>query len=63
MREIFLMMFINASGLILMTKGVDFVTAAYFAILIAGMSMYVYVNILELKKPKVDGNQQKAQND
>lgn len=52
MREIGLMYFIILGSLILMNKGVDFVTAVYFAVLIAGMSMYVYVNILELKKAK-----------
>ncbi|RTX74387.1 hypothetical protein CD117_02990 [Mammaliicoccus sciuri] len=62
MREIGLMYFILLSGMILIYKGVDFVTACYFAVLITGMLAYLYVNILELKKPNVDGNQQKARN-
>lgn len=63
MREIGLMYFILLSGMILIYKGVDFVTACYFAVLITGMMAYLYVNVLELKKPNVDGNQQKASND
>lgn len=63
MRELGLMYFILLSGGILLYKGVDFVTACYFAVLITGMIAYLYVNILELKKPNVDGNQQKATND
>ena len=62
MRELGLIYFILLSGGILLYKGVDFVTACYFAILITGMIAYLYVNILELKKPNVDGNQQKANN-
>ena len=62
MRELGLMYFILLSGGILLYKGVDFVTACYFAVLITGMIAYLYVNILELKKPNVDGNQQKANN-
>ncbi|WP_312608971.1 hypothetical protein [Mammaliicoccus sciuri] len=62
MRESYLMLFIFLSGMILIHKGVDFVTASYFAVLITGMMAYLYVNILELKKPNVDGNQQKASN-
>ena len=63
MRELGLMYFILLSGGMLLYKGVDFVTACYFAVLITGMIAYLYVNILELKKPNVDGNQQKATND
>ena len=63
MRELGLIYFILLSGGILLYKGVDFVTACYFALLITGMIAYLYVNILELKKPNVDGNQQKATND
>ncbi|MEB8067691.1 hypothetical protein [Mammaliicoccus fleurettii] len=63
MKEIFLMMFINFSGVLLMRKGVDPITAIYFAVLLAGMLGYIYVLILETKKPNVDGNQQKARND
>ena len=62
MRELGLIYFILLSGGILLYKGVDFVTACYFALLITGMLAYLYVNILELKKPNVDGNQQKANN-
>ena len=62
MRELGLIYFILLSGGILLYKGVDFVTACYFALLITGMIAYLYVNILELKKPNVDGNQQKANN-
>lgn len=62
MRELGLIYFILLSGGILLYKGVDFVTACYFAVLITGMLAYLYVNILELKKPNVDGNQQKANN-
>ncbi|PTE33834.1 hypothetical protein BUY94_05855 [Mammaliicoccus fleurettii] len=62
MRELGLIYFILLSGGILLYKGVDFVTASYFAVLIAGMLAYLYVNILEFKKPNVDGNQQKATN-
>lgn len=62
MRELGLIYFILLSGGILLYKGVDFVTACYFAVLITGMIAYLYVNILELKKPNVDGNQQKANN-
>jgi hypothetical protein len=62
MRELGLIYFILLSGGILLYKGVDFVTACYLAVLITGMLAYLYVNILELKKPNVDGNQQKANN-
>ena len=62
MRELGLIYFILLSGGILLYKGVDFVTACYFAVLITGMIAYLYVNILELRKPNVDGNQQKANN-
>jgi len=62
MRELGLIYFILLSGGILLYEGVDFVTACYFAVLITGMLAYLYVNILELKKPNVDGNQQKANN-
>lgn len=62
MREIGLMYFILLSGMILIYKGVDFVTACYFAVLITGMLAYLYVNILELKKPSADCNRQKARN-
>ena len=62
MRELGLIYFILLSGGILLYKGVDFATACYFAVLITGMLAYLYVNILELKKPNVDGNQQKANN-
>lgn len=63
MCEIGLMYFILLSGIILIYKGVDFVTACYFAVLITGMLAYLYVNMLEIKKPNADGNQQKATND
>lgn len=63
MREIGLIYFILLSGAILIYKGVDFVTASYFAVLITGMMAYLYVNILELKKPSNDGSRQKATND
>ncbi|EZX20754.1 hypothetical protein V070_01818 [Staphylococcus aureus C0673] len=62
MREIGLIYFILLSGGILLYKGVDFVTACYFAVLITGMLAYLYVNILELKRPSNDCNRQKATN-
>ena len=60
MREIGLIYFILLSGGILLYKGVDFVTACYFALLITGMIAYLYVNILELKRPSNDGSRQKV---
>ena len=63
MRELGLIYFILLSGGILLYKGVDFVTACYFAILITGMIAYLYVNILELKRPSNDGSRQKVTND
>jgi len=63
MRELGLMYFILLSGGILLYKGVDFVTACYFAVLITGMIAYLYVNILELKRPSNDGSRQKVTND
>ncbi|MES5812687.1 hypothetical protein ACNF46_002250 [Mammaliicoccus sciuri] len=62
MREFFLMLFIISSGLLLIAKGVDFFSAVYFAILLSSMLIYLYVTVQELKKPNVDGNQQKASN-
>ncbi len=62
MREFFLMLFIISSGLLLIVKGVDFFSAVYFAILLSSMLIYLYVTVQELKKPNVDGNQQKARN-
>ncbi|WP_204185571.1 hypothetical protein [Mammaliicoccus sciuri] len=62
MREFFLMLFIISSGLLLIVKGVDFFSAVYFAILLSSMLIYLYVTVQELKKPNVDGNQQKASN-
>lgn len=62
MRELGLMYFILLSGGILLYKGVDFVTACYFAVLITGMIAYLYVNILELKKAK-SATTDKATND
>ena len=63
MRELGLIYFILLSGGILLYKGVDFVTACYFAVLITGMIAYLYVNILELKRPSNDGSRQKVTND
>lgn len=63
MRELGLIYFILLSGGILLYKGVDFVTASYFAVLIAGMLAYLYVNIMELKRPSNDGSRQKVTND
>ncbi|MCJ0919874.1 hypothetical protein [Mammaliicoccus sciuri] len=62
MREFFLMLLIIISGLLLIAKGVDFFTAIYFTILVSSMLIYLYVTVQELKKPNVDGNQQKASN-
>lgn len=62
MREFFLMLLIISSGLLLIARGVDFLTAIYFAILLSSMLIYLYLTIQELKKPNVDGNQQKASN-
>ncbi|MEX6015007.1 hypothetical protein [Mammaliicoccus sciuri] len=63
MREFYLMLFIILSGLLLIAKGVDFFSAVYFAILFSSMFFYLYITVQELKKPNVDGNQQKASND
>lgn len=63
MRELGLIYFILLSGGILLYKGVNFVTACYFALLITGMLAYLYVNILELKRPSNDGSRQKVTND
>ncbi|MCJ0956423.1 hypothetical protein [Mammaliicoccus sciuri] len=60
MREFVLMMFIISSGLLLIFKGVNTLDAIYFAILFGSMLFYLYVTVQELKKPNVDGNQQKA---
>lgn len=62
MREFILMLFIFLSGLLLIAKGVDFISAVYFTILFSSMLFYLYVTVQELKKPNVDGNQQKASN-
>lgn len=62
MREFYLMLLIISSGLLLIAKGVDFFTAVYFAILFSSMLFYLYITLKELKKPNVDGNQQKASN-
>lgn len=62
MREFVLMMFIISSGLLLIIKGVNTLDAIYFAILFGSMLFYLYVTVQELKKPNVDGNQQKASN-
>ncbi|MFI3130630.1 hypothetical protein [Mammaliicoccus sciuri] len=62
MREFVLMMFIISSGLLLIVKGVNTLDAIYFAILFGSMLFYLYVTVQELKKPNVDGNQQKASN-
>lgn len=62
MREFVLMMFIISRGLLLIAKGVDFFSAVYFAILFGSMLFYLYITVQELKKPNVDGNQQKASN-
>lgn len=62
MREIGLMYLIIISGILLILKGVDTATAVYFAILFSSMLGYLYVTIQEIKKPNVDGNQQKVGN-
>ncbi|MEB6201570.1 hypothetical protein MXL97_07040 [Mammaliicoccus fleurettii] len=56
------MLLIISSGLLLIAKGVDFFSAVYFAILFSSMLFYLYITVKELKKPNVDGNQQKASN-
>lgn len=62
MREFVLMLFIISSGLLLIAKGVDFISAVYFSILFSSMLFYLYITVQELKKPNVDCNQQKARN-
>ncbi|RIO08127.1 hypothetical protein BUZ94_11755 [Mammaliicoccus sciuri] len=62
MRETILILLINSSGILLMLKGVSPIVSIYFAVLIVCMMGYLYMNILALKKPNVDGNQQKASN-
>ncbi|MCQ9302447.1 MULTISPECIES: hypothetical protein [Mammaliicoccus] len=62
MREFFLMLFIIISGMLLIVKGVNTLDAIYFAILFGSMLFYLYITVQELKKPNVDGNQQKATN-
>jgi len=62
MREFYLMLFIIFSGIILISKGVDFISSVYFAILLSSMLFYLYITVQELKKPNVEGNQQKARN-
>ncbi len=52
MRESFLMLFIISSGLLLIAKGVDTISACYFAVLFSSMTYYLYLNIRELKKAK-----------
>lgn len=52
MREIGLIYLIFFSGLILLSKGVDTISACYFAVLFSSMTYYLYLNIRELKKAK-----------
>ena len=49
MREIGLIYLIFFSGLILLSKGVDTISACYFAVLFSSMTYYLYLNIRELK--------------
>lgn len=60
MREIALIYLTLCNGIILLFIGVSTINACYFALLITVMMAYLYVNILELKKPSNDGSRQKA---
>ena len=62
MREIALIYLTLCNGIILLFIGVSTINACYFSALITVMMAYLYVRIPEIKKPNVDGNQQKANN-
>lgn len=63
MRETALIYLTLFNGLILLSIGVSTINVCYFALLITGMLAYLYVNILELKRPSNDGSRQKVTND
>lgn len=52
MSQLLMFFLIIFSGIILISKGTDFITGVYFATLFSTMTCYLYLNIRELKKAK-----------
>lgn len=63
MRKIALIYLTLCNGIILLFIGVSAINACYFSALITVMLAYLYVNIMELKRPSNDGSRQKVTND